>query len=202
MRMSSQNNTSANVSAQVSVTPILSQSVLTTILLISVIPLSGGFYFLWHDKEGTWIPFSLFIALIIIVCVGWWRSQNSIDMGNSNPTQISDRHGNLLTTDTRVLESDNAVAQLGVLLQSIGARNPLPEPDGLVDSSGLEILGSKNKAIKLVDDINSALSTQTQELVNSAAHDSSQVAQAVVDPPAESNEGVLEHNQVEVGSST
>jgi hypothetical protein len=195
--MATQGLTPANVSANVSVTPILSQSVLTTILLISIIPLSVGFYFLWHEKDGTWIPFIIFFVLIAIACIGWWRSQKSIDMGNASPTQITDKHGNKLVTDTRVLESSNAIAQLGDLLQSIGFRNPLPEPDGMVDSNGLVIPDSQDQARNIVDKTNNTLSVQTQEIVDLANGDRNVVIQDVISLPEESNRGILDHNRPE-----
>lgn len=193
--MEPQRSSSANLSAQVALTPILSQSVLTAIILVSIIPLVAGFYFLWHDKDVSWIPFVIFFFLIVLVGIGWWRSQNSIDMGNANPTQIIDRNGNRLVTDTRVLESNNAISQLGILLQSVGARNPLPEPDGLVDASGKGVPGTKDKAKGVVEEINSTLSDQTQDLFESSVRNRSNVVQEVVNPPKESNEGALNHNQ-------
>lgn len=200
--MATQGHTSANISANVSVAPILSQSVLTTIILVSIIPLSVGFYFLWHAKDGTWVPFTIFFILIAIACIGWWRSQSSIDMGNASPTQITDKHGNKLVTDTRMFESSNAIARLGELLQSIGFRNPLPEPDGMVDPTGAVIPDSQEQAREIVKRTNDTLSAKTQEIVELANGDRTAVIQDTNNPPEESNRGILEHNKPERGVQT
>ena len=149
----------------------------------------------------SWIPFTIFIFLIIIVGIGWWRSQNSIDMSNANPTQITDSNGNNLITDTRVLESDNAIFQLGVLLQSFGARNPLPEPEGLVNENGERIPDTKDKAKEVVEEINSKLSAQAQDFFNSTAQNEPGVLQDIINPPSETDDEILIHNQPDSDNS-
>ena len=193
--MSGPDSYRANLKAEVLVNPILSQSVLTVLSLISVIPLGAGLYFLWHDKPSAWVPITIFFVLLVVVCVGWWRSQRSIDMGNSNPTQISDRHGNKIQTDTRILESENSISHLGVLLQSIGVREPLPEPDGFVDERGQSVPNSRDSAAERISDINEKLNEEAHRIREIATKSGSETVQTKSDLAVDPS--VLQHNQID-----
>ena len=193
--MEKQNPASVSLGAKIFVSPVLSHSVLTIILFISILPLCAGILFLWYDKDHSWILFLISFLLIIIVCVGWWRSQKFIDLGSSNPTIISDKHGNHIVTDARTLESENSVAQLGFLLQSIGMRNPLPEPNGLVDNKGDTLPDTQHKAIELVNNINNNLREKNQNFINEATRAPVKAVQDTMKLPEESYKNVLEHNQ-------
>ena len=159
--METSNNSSTSVNANFSIKPELSQSALITILLISSFSLAVGLFFLWHDKNYSWVPITISLGLIIIAFIGWWHSQKMIDMGNSNPTHIYDSQGNKLITDTRALESGNAINNIGILLQAIGSRQPLPLPDGLVDTKGNPIPETRVDAENVVNQINDNLREQT-----------------------------------------
>lgn len=193
--METPNNSSANVNANFSIKPELSQSALITILLISCFSLAVGLFFLWHDKNYSWVPITISLGLIIISFIGWWRSQKMIDMGNSNPTHIYDSQGNKLITDTRTLESGNAIKNIGILFQSIGSRQPLPLPDGLIDEKGNLIPESRVDAENKINQINENLTKQTQDFVSNTFSTSKGVEQKAVKLPEEAFDGILDTNR-------
>lgn len=193
--MARQNPTSASFKAQVSVTPPLSHSVLVVLILASMVPLIAGLYFLWYEKINTWVPFSIFFFLIAVVAIGWWKSQRLIDMGNVSQTTVSDQKGNQIITDSRMLESTNAIEHLGLLLQSMGVREPLPEPDGIVNNNGKILENSKQEANKMAEKINRQIKSDTDAFMQKMVRGNLEIAQNNPQLPDESFVEVLEHNQ-------
>jgi hypothetical protein len=185
----------ASLKANISVTPKLSQSVIVTLILVSLVPLSVGFYFLWHEKSYVWVPFFIFLLLIGLAITCWWKSQKVIDMSNASPTTVLDKDGNQIITDSRMLESANAVEQMGILFQSIGARQPLPEPDGLVNETGEIIENSQSNALQRANEINQNIKEDTDYFIQKAIKGNVEATQGARQLIHEHYNNVLDHNK-------
>lgn len=186
---------SASLKATVSVVPTLSHSVLVALLIVAAISLIAGLSFLWHEKSGTWVPFSIFFFLITLTGIGWWKSQKVIDMGNASPTTVLDQSGNQVITDSRMLESAHAIENLGTLFQSIGVRQPLPEPDGVIGDDGEVLKNSQIDAANIANEINQGIKTHTDDFMQEIIRGGLEVAQSTPQLPEESFKEVLEHNK-------
>lgn len=136
------------------VQPSRSQVLLILLVLLSGVCFVTGFAFLWEGKPNSWVPFIIGIPLCIFVITAWFRAQKDTDLENSNPTTIRGSDGNSITTDTRALLSPQSVQNMEKLLCAITHREPLPEPDGLVDENGVPIPNSKIEAQERVNKAN------------------------------------------------
>lgn len=148
-------NPSANVNADLKVNTAKSQSVLVLLIVVGLICYVSGFAFMWYEKPGYWVPLILGSLIFTFVFHAWYKAQNDTDLENSLPTSINDCFGNSVSTDMRALKSPEFVQVLHDLF-SVGAnREPLPEPDGLVNEQGKPIPNSRQEASKAVTKVNS-----------------------------------------------
>lgn len=194
--MEFEHSSKASFIAKVGISPKLSHAFLSILLLLSLVPLLAGFVFLWFEKETAWIPFFIFILLLLLAVLGWLLTRKSIDMSNSIPTTLRDRNGNVVTTDSRSLESSNAVTAIGSLLQTIGERKPLPEPDGLVDQTHKIIPDSKNEAVQKANMLNEEIEKESLLCMESSMQKTAVSEQRKHSLVEISYEEVLEHNRV------
>lgn len=190
------NSTSASITASVSVTPKFSHSFLVALLLLSILPLIAGFSFLWFEKEHSWVPFSIFFCLFAVAVWGWSKSQKSIDMGNALPTTLTDKSGAQICTDSRMLELPHVIENLGNLFQSMGVREPLPEPDGLVSKDGEILPNSQSEAAQVAQNINEEIKAQSDDFIQKVIRGGPEIAQDKQQLPEEVFKEVLEHNKV------
>ncbi|MCK9506369.1 MAG: hypothetical protein M0Q95_19585 [Porticoccaceae bacterium] len=142
MEANSQKAPQVLVSGQYFVVSTLSQSILIVITLISTIPLVTGFYFIWHEQEGAWIPLSLFTFLITLVSIAWWHLHRVIDRGKVSLRLVTDCQGNCLV----VLKFNNTRIQLAILMPSLDSRNPQQEPGRLINAEEKRNSGTKEQA--------------------------------------------------------
>lgn len=131
-----------------------SQVVLVLVVLIAAACYLGGIAFLWHEKPHAWVPLLLGSFLFIFVFGAWFKAQRDTDLENSQPTSISDAHGNEISTDIRALKSPEFIQILNQVFCTGANREPLPEPDGMVDEQGVPIRDSATKACERVDAVN------------------------------------------------
>ena len=145
---------SADISAKLSLNPKLSQISIIISLLISAISFLSCFVFIWNEKNWV-VPCLVGTLFLAVSCIGWWRSQRAIDMSNSTPTELTGLDGIKILTDTRAIESNNAVNNLSKIMQVIANRNPLPEANGLIDDNGNIVPNSAEASNQVVNNINS-----------------------------------------------
>nr|VFK59955.1 MAG: hypothetical protein BECKUNK1418G_GA0071005_100957 [Candidatus Kentron sp. UNK]VFK70179.1 MAG: hypothetical protein BECKUNK1418H_GA0071006_102457 [Candidatus Kentron sp. UNK] len=153
------------------------------VVLVSLIFLAGvcfisGFAFLWESKDYAWVPLSIGAILCLFVIVAWFRAQKDTDLENATPTTVADSFGNQITTDTRALTSLVAVKNIGELFTDLMHREPLPEPDGLIDDKGNPIPNTEREAKNKVDQAND----KAKEITNLATN--------AFGIPAESESGI------------
>lgn len=154
----------AQLHTNVQVTPVRSQVVLVSLILLAGLCFTAGFAFLWEDKPFSWVPLLFGTLLCSAVIVAWFRAQKDTDLENAKPTTMQDGAGNQITTDTRALASPESVQNMERLFCALTHREPLPEPDGLIDRLGNPIPDSKEEAIVRVTEANN----EAQRLTNIA----------------------------------
>ncbi|MCU7805484.1 MAG: hypothetical protein KZQ96_20025 [Candidatus Thiodiazotropha sp. (ex Lucinoma borealis)] len=154
----------AQLNTSVQVIPARSQVVLVSFILLAAICLLSGFAFLWENKQFSWIPLGLGTIISCSVVFAWFKAQKDTDLENAKPTIMQDGSGNQITTDTRALASPESVQNMERLFSVLKHREPLPEPDGLIDSSGNPIPSSQREAIDRVN----AANNEAQQLTNIA----------------------------------
>ncbi len=189
---------SASFGAQVSVNPKLSQAVLVVLLLVSLIPLSAGIYFLWHEKSGAWIPLLIGITIVLLVYVGWLKSYKMIDMADAPPTRLLDKDGNEVITDSRTLSSPLAIESLAQLLQSMAGRQPLPQPDGIVGNDGTVLEDSAESAAEIANNINQEIQKNSDDFMRGMTRGNSESSDTAEQLSSDNFENVLEHNKAEL----
>lgn len=146
-----------NVEAKVGagIYPKRSQVLIAIFALASVFFCCVGLYFVWARHEYSWVPFICSAIACIVAVTMWWKSHSNIDMHGAIPTTISDEKSGLnVTTDTRTLNSANAMLELSKFFSVFVYRKPLPPASGLVDDNGELVPNSKDAANAAVDDIN------------------------------------------------
>lgn len=173
----------AEVKAQVNVRPVRSQVFLVAVAIVAAIAVICSAGLIALGLEIGWF-FLLFAAFVLVGGYrAWSKSQSDIDLQEAHPTHIALPDGTNLTTDSRILRSPDGLHGIVQLCSEILCRRPLPDPDGLVDSSAQIIPGSKNAALAIASQINSATQATTNALVDTLklADASSDVAQQITD---------------------
>jgi hypothetical protein len=151
----------------VDIRPERSHVFIITFAITSALCLFVGFYFLWHKPSYSWVPIVIGISFAIISFLAWNKSHKNIDLANAHPTTIYDQKSGLqFTTDTRALTSPEPIQALERLFTSLSHRIPLPEPDGLVDSSGAPLPDKKQEAIMQIKNINESTEKMTKEAIS------------------------------------
>ncbi|MEJ1366290.1 MAG: hypothetical protein RPU42_14540 [Candidatus Sedimenticola sp. (ex Thyasira tokunagai)] len=182
-----------NLSASLQLKPELSQISIIVLLIISGLSFLTSFYFSWHEKSW-WLPAITGIVCLIFSGVAWWRSQRAIDLGNSFPTEVSGNNGLRVTTDTRAIESNNAINNLAKIIETVSVRQPLPPADGVLSEKGEILRNSENNGKKATEKINELIKKKEIELGQSCINIQRENAEEVIVPPVEAN--ILEHSGV------
>jgi hypothetical protein len=145
----------ATVATNIFLRPGRSQVVLVASIVLAGICLLAGFAFLRFDPWLSFVPFGFAIILIVLTAWGWLHSQADVDMANSAPASISaDSDLVRIQFDPRTLNNKFAIDNLCTILSNVVHREPLPEPDGIVDSSGRPLPDSREDAASRVREIN------------------------------------------------
>lgn len=167
----------AQFAANLSLRPRGSQTLLTVLAVIAALALFTGFYFLWHKPNLAWVPLIIGVLGFAACFVGWYRAQPHVDLESPKATSIlSHETGMEIHTDSRTLASRQAVQGLGELFSTLAQRQPLPEPDGLVDSAGAPVPNSKEDAAARVRTANSEAEALFRETAGAFAEPNGEVA--------------------------
>ena len=134
-----------------------SQVVLLAFLLLSGICIVVGFQFLWYEKSTWPIPFFTGATVALLTLFAWFRSRRDVDLRDASPTEITTPEGMRVSADARSLASPALLQTLANVLQILSHREPLPEPDGLVNDDGVPVEGSKADALSIVRSINEGI---------------------------------------------
>lgn len=144
----------ADLSARISLKPQGSQVVLLAFVLFSCICIFVGFQFLWYEKSAWPIPFFTGATVALATLFAWLHSRRDIDLRDAPPTVITTPAGMHVSADARSLASPALLQGLANVLQILSHREPLSEPDGLVNEDGVPVEGSKAEAVSIVRAIN------------------------------------------------
>ena len=191
--MSLESKLETNLSASLQLKPELSQISIIVLLIIAGLSFLTSFYFSWHDK-AWWLPTITGIVCLISSGVAWWKSQRAIDLGNSSPTEISGNNGLRIITDTRAIESNNAIKNLAKIIETVSVRQPLPPADGVLSEDGEILKNSGNDGKKATEEINELVKKKAIELEQSCINIQRENAEEVIFPPVEDN--ILEHSGI------
>jgi len=153
-------STNLKASASFDVRPARSQVVLVGLTVAAITSLLIGGGLLALDKASGW-PFVAISATLCASVVWCWRqSQRDTDLAQAHPTKVMLPDGANLSTDSRLLSSQEGVRNFTLAVEALALRRPLPEPVGLAGPGGTLIPNSKQDAINVVAGINA----ETQKL--------------------------------------
>ena len=189
----------ADLSTKISLRPVGSQVLLVAIVIVSGMCFLTGFFFLWYDRSGWPIPVLTGAILALLALFAWFTSKRDVDFSHASPTQIITPTGLEVTADARSLASPDLLQGLTRVLQIVNHREPLPDPDGLVNNEGVPVEGSKADAVSRVCAINQLIRKQTGEFTTMFSSDD----QAdVVRQPLLSREGDSSLAESNIAAST
>lgn len=159
-------NAKAGLTTKISLRPQGSQVVLLAFVLLSCICLLVGFYFLWSENSAWPIPLVIGAIITVATLIAWFHSRRDIDLRDAPPTEITTPAGVRVSVDARSLASPALLQGLANVFQILSQREPLPDPDGLVNKDGVPVQGSKAEAVSIVRATNEDIREQTGELAN------------------------------------
>ncbi len=124
------------------------------------------FLFIWKGIN-YWPPLIFSFLLLAVIVVFWLLSHRHVDDKSMPPTTLSVKDGDSSTTLSIPSRGLSPIQYMELLSNAISAvlhREPLPEPDGLVDKEGNPILKSKREALARVKALNSQVREATDAL--------------------------------------
>ena len=142
------------INTDVALKPQGSQIVLVSSTILAGICLVISFYFLWMDKDHAWIPLLVGASIFTSVVISWFKSQKDTDLNHANPTTLQNNDGSLVQIDTRALMTPEGIQLLEKIMSIFANREPLPEPDGMIDDKGNPVPDSQSRAKDIVDRAN------------------------------------------------
>lgn len=156
----------AELKASVDVRPARSQVFLVAITIVAAILIICSTFLIWSERDAGWI-FLIFSALLLGGgYLLWTKSQSDVDLQEAHPTNIALPDGTNVTTDSRILRSPEGLRAMVQLCNEVLCREPLPAPDGLVDSRAQIIPDSKDAAVARTSQINSTIQSNTNALID------------------------------------
>lgn len=144
----------AKAEVKASLVPAKSQVLLVAFVVGFVFTLLCGTYLLGDSKQEGWGLIALAGTIFLGTLWAWSRAQSDSDLDNSHPTSFRMPDGTSITTDTRTLRSLDSTLNLGLLLQELLHRKPLPLPTALVDETLRPLPDTQDEARAIVDNIN------------------------------------------------
>jgi hypothetical protein len=156
----------AKVEANVDVRPVRSQVFLVAVVMVSAILIICSALLIGKGQSGGWVFLLLAALLLFVGYKSWEKSQVDVDLLDAHPTLISLPDGTSVSTDSRILRSPEGLRGITQLCDEVLCRQPLPAPDGLVDSSVQIIPDSKGDAQEIVNQINAATQASTNALID------------------------------------
>lgn len=157
----------------VTIKPEQSQVAIVYLLIITLSCFVAGFVFLWFKPLISIIPFAIGGVTLWISTRFWRASNRSIDMQNATPTLIEVKEDGSISfkTDSRALAPPDLLKIFEKLFSIYGHREPLPEPDGLVNENGEPLSDKKSEAIQQVNQINRKAEDTINSLLKSLVGD-------------------------------
>ncbi|MEP1740174.1 MAG: hypothetical protein ABJI60_19610 [Kangiellaceae bacterium] len=150
---------------------------------------------MWNDKSNWYVPFLSALILFLVAFLFWWKTQPQTDLESTHPTIINSQSGTQLSCDSKLMESNTAMTNLSALLESLGAKKPLPAPAGMIDSNGSIVEGSKKEAERVAKSLNDINEEQVSKIQNALAEeqevDIKLVNNIPIDKELESRNGVM-----------
>jgi len=144
-----------DASASVQILPRRSQIFVALLALMSAAAFLIGCLFLWHGKPDSWVPLSFSVVFLFSATAAWLTSHKNTDLHGAHPTRVQmTSNGLQVEADSRVLASNQQFQQLEKIVSMVGHRAPLPEPDGLVSSSGQPLPVERANAMERVRQAN------------------------------------------------
>lgn len=147
-------STNLQASASFDVRPVRSQVVLVGLTIAAIVALLIGGGLLALDKASGWPFVAISGALCASIVWCWRQSQRDTDLAQSHPTKVVLADGANLSTDSRLLSSQEGVRIFAQVVEALALRQPLPEPFGLAGPEGVLIPNSKQDAVNVVARIN------------------------------------------------
>lgn len=189
---------------QIKIKPTGSHAFVVTIAVIGGFCLLTGFSLLqFGSAQYAAVPIIIGLLMQVGAYVAWWHSQRDVDLIEGIPTTITDTYtGMQLTTDTRAILAPESVTQIARLFGMMAHRQPLPEPDGLVDARGAPVPETKADAVAKVKVINDEIETNTMQAIRALAgvNKNAMIEQPLtLEQPSE--EMVMHHNRPTEGDN-
>lgn len=161
--MDDQNQLGGSYSFSLALAPKYSQIVLIAIAGVSALSFFYGFYLYGNDKKWL-LPIVIGLLCLFITCIGWWRSQRSIDLANSRPTEIYSPSGFKISTDVRLFESTIGFNHFHSVIDILFKRKPLPDASGMILPDGSVVPNSESESNALVNKINTSIKLSIQKI--------------------------------------
>lgn len=185
---------SAKVDTAISLSANKSQSIPLALIVLAGISLIATLVFLGIAPERCWLPLLLTLGFSIAGGTLWWRSHKAAELEGGSHTEIHDvTKGLRLVTDSRSLESPLAVQNLASLLTQICHREPLPEPDGMIDSAGNPQPDRKQEASAAVSYANQQAAIALQDTASIICNSSMDLSEPIGEA-IEPTRAVIDHN--------
>ena len=159
-------NVGAKVQTSLNFSPKGSNVVLLAMVCIFSICLIVGFGFLWTKHEYSWVPFLVAGLLLLVIIPFLFISRKGMDYSSSVPTNIEADYSSrsiAVSTDSRLVTTSEILGILEKCASIAQHYRPLPDADGLVDTSGNPIPNSQGEASGRVRSAN----RHVQEIVDS-----------------------------------
>lgn len=157
----------ANLKTEVSMTPKGSQIVIFSLIILTFFCFATGFYFMYHEIRGAWIPLVIACTVLLIAATFWLLTYREVDSRPPAKTKFEAEDQNLILrveTDTKSLVSTNLLEKIANYILIVNNRKPLPAPDGLVDSNANPIANSVSEATKRVRQVNAESDRISEDL--------------------------------------
>ena len=183
---------------QIKIKPTGRHAFVVTLAVIGGVCLLTGFGLLGFGSAlRAAVPITIGLLLEVGAYVAWWHSQKDVDLNEGIATTIIDpQTGMQLTTDTRAIIAPKSVSQFANLFGTLAHRQPLPEPDGLIDDKGAPVPEGKADAVAKVQFINAEIGTNTMQAIGVLAgvNDEAKIEQPLTleQPP---DDTVMQHNK-------
>lgn len=146
-----------NIKAFLNMTPKGSHVLICILAVAFVGCLATEFLFYWIKSVHYWPAIIWGILLLGAVVFLWLLSHKDVDSGAPLPTTITRRKGSsviTVETDPTYVPFIQGMEALELLISMAHRRNPLPDPDGLIDDKGQMVPQSQQKALERIESIN------------------------------------------------
>ncbi len=156
----------ARVRASVDIVPKGSQVVVLSLVVVFALCLGCAFYFIWLGIN-YWPPLISAGIVFFVVVPFWLLSHRRVDDRGAPPVELSMVDGSYSAMLKLPARGSSLNDQLEVIERSVSAmrsRQPLPQPNGIVDKSGNPVPKSQGEATRRVNAANDEARKAADEL--------------------------------------